>query len=133
MRNLQVGTYEHITVTPVSGSLGAEIGGVDLATELSDEVVAEIRRAWLDHLVVFFHDQGHLTNAQYVAFARRIGEPSAYPFVKGFDDQPEIIPLRLMEPPVFFLILSTASAIVIPILLYIWTQNKNNRDKEQRI
>ena len=93
MRNLQVGTYEHITVTPVSGSLGAEIGGVDLANDLSDEVVAEIRRAWLDHLVVFFHDQGHLTNAQYVAYARRIGEPSAYPFVKGFDDQPEIIPI----------------------------------------
>jgi taurine dioxygenase len=79
-----------ISVTPIAGALGAEIGGVDLATDLSDETVAEIRRAWLDHLVVFFRDQP-LTPAEFLAFARRIGEPVEYPFVKGMDDFPEII------------------------------------------
>jgi taurine dioxygenase len=79
-----------ITVTPIAGALGAEIGGVDLARELPDETVAEIRNAWLEHLVVFFRDQ-ELTPAEFLAFARRIGEPVEYPFVKGMDDYPEII------------------------------------------
>jgi taurine dioxygenase len=93
MRNLQVGEYHHITVTPVAGSLGAEIGGVDLA-DLDEQTVGEIRRAWLDHLVVFFRDQGHLDNDSYLAFARRIGTPVEYPFVKGFDGYPEIIAVK---------------------------------------
>ena len=46
-----------ITVEPIAGALGAEISGVDLASDLDDAVVAEIRRAWLEHLVVFFRDQ----------------------------------------------------------------------------
>jgi taurine dioxygenase len=78
-----------ITVTPVDGALGAEIGGVDL-TQISDETVAEIRRAWLDHVVVFFRDQ-ELTPDDFLAFARRLGEPVGYPFVKGLDGFPEII------------------------------------------
>ena len=93
MRNLQVGDYRRITVTPIAGSLGAELGGVDLA-DLDDETVAEIRRAWLDHLVVFFRDQGHLDNDSYLAFAQRIGTPVEYPFVKGFDEHPEIIAVK---------------------------------------
>ena len=55
--NLDVRPYRTITVTPISGSLGAEIGGVDLADDVDDDVVAEIRQAWLAHLVVFFRDQ----------------------------------------------------------------------------
>lgn len=92
MENMQVDSYRHITVTPWSGSLGAVIGGVDLA-DVSDDAIAELRAAWLRHLVIFVRDQGHLTNDQYVAFAKRIGEPDRYPFVKGFDDAPEIIPI----------------------------------------
>ena len=48
--------YRRITVTPIAGALGAEIGGVDL-NDLDDETVTEIRAAWLRHLVVFFRDQ----------------------------------------------------------------------------
>lgn len=90
MSNLRTGEYRHITVTQLSGALGAEIGGVDLAAP-TDEVIAEIRRAWLDHLVVFFRGQGHLDSAGFLAFARHIGTPVEYPFVRGFDDFPEII------------------------------------------
>ena len=49
--------YRTINVFPIAGALGAEVAGVDLATGLTDETVAEIRRAWLEHLVVFFRDQ----------------------------------------------------------------------------
>ena len=82
--------YHTITVTPLAGAIGAEIGGVDLAVELDDGVMAEVRQAWLDHLVVFFRGQ-HLDNGRFLAFARRIGEPIEYPFVRGSDEHPEII------------------------------------------
>ncbi len=59
-------------------------------SDLPDETVAEIRRAWLAHLVVFFRDQTLAPDA-FLAFARRIGEPVEYPFVKGIDGFPEII------------------------------------------
>jgi taurine dioxygenase len=93
MSNLRVGEYGHITVTPVAGALGAEIGNVDLAADLADDVIAEIRRAWLDHLVVFFRNQD-LDNDRFLTFAKRIGEPIEYPFVRGFDDHPEIIAVK---------------------------------------
>jgi taurine dioxygenase len=91
-----------LTVHPVAGALGAEISGVDLAKPLDDATVAGIRQAWLEHLVVFFRDQD-LSPAQFLAFARRFGDPIEYPFVKGLDDYPEIIPvLKLANERVNF-------------------------------
>jgi taurine dioxygenase len=83
-------TTRSIDVAPCAAALGAEIGGVDLAADLPDDVVAEIRRAWLDHVVVFFRDQP-LGPEEFLAFSRRLGEPVEYPFVKGIDGYPEII------------------------------------------
>jgi taurine dioxygenase len=79
-----------LRIEPIAGALGAEISGVDLAETLDDATIAEIRRAWLDHLVVFFRDQD-LTLDQFLGFARRLGKPVEYPFVKGIDGFPEII------------------------------------------
>jgi len=89
-------------VQPVAGALGAEIAGVDLSRPLSDTTYAGLRRAWLEHLVLFFRDQ-ELTPAQFLAFGRRFGEVIEYPFVKGLDDYPEIIPvLKLAHEHVNF-------------------------------
>jgi len=81
-----------LTIEPISGTLGAEISGVDLAKDLDDATVAAIRQAWLEHLVVFFRDQD-LPPARFLAFARCFGQPIEYPFVKGLDEFPEIIPV----------------------------------------
>jgi taurine dioxygenase len=89
-------TTRTITVTPIAGALGAEISGVDLSEDVPDDVVAEIRAAWLEHLVVFFRDQP-ISDDRFVAFARRIGEIGHYPFVPGIDGHPEIIAV-LKEP-----------------------------------
>ena len=83
-----------LSVSPIAGALGAEIGGVDLAC-LDDDTVAAIRAAWLEHGVVFFHDQ-HLSPDDFLAFARRIGEVDRYPFVPGIDGYPEIIAVAKM-------------------------------------
>lgn len=80
-----------LTVTRLSGALGAEIGGIDLA-RATDAEIAAIRRIWLDHNVVFFRDQA-LPPAAFLALARRIGTPIEYPFVKGIDGFSEIIPV----------------------------------------
>jgi taurine dioxygenase len=79
-----------LTVTPVAGGVGAEIHGVDLAADLSDDSVGAIRAAWLEHGVVFFRGQD-LPPERFLAFARRIGEVDRYPFVPGIEGYPEII------------------------------------------
>jgi len=81
-----------IKVRPIAGAIGAEISGIDLARQLSQEAIAAIRRAWLEHCVVFFRDQP-LPPAQFLAFARRFGEIVEYPFINGLDGFPEIIPV----------------------------------------
>jgi len=86
----QARPYRRIGVEPIAGALGAEVDGVDLAGELDDEAVAEIRRAWLDHGVVFFRDQ-KLDAGRFLAFASRIGKPTEYPFVPGLEGYPQII------------------------------------------
>jgi taurine dioxygenase len=88
--------YAHITVAPISGALGVEVGGIDLAAGLSDAVVGEIRRALLDYQVIFFRDQD-LTPAGQMAFAARFGDPMEYPFVKGLDGYPLVVPILKKE------------------------------------
>lgn len=85
-----------IAVSPVAGAIGAEIAGIDLSQELSDDTVGTIRQALLDHLVIFFRDQ-KFTPERFLAFATRFGEPMIYPFVKGLDEHPEITPILKKE------------------------------------
>ena len=84
-----------IEVRKLAGALGAEVLGVDLAA-LDDGTTAAVRRALLDNLVIVFRDQT-LTPETQMAFARRFGEPMAYPFVKGLDGWPEITPILKRE------------------------------------
>ena len=83
-------------VKQVAGALGALVSGVDLRDDLSAERIAQIRQALLDHQVIFFRDQT-LTPAQYLRFARLMGEPVEYPFVKGLPEFPEIIQVTKLE------------------------------------
>jgi taurine dioxygenase len=85
-----------LKIEPLAGAIGAEISGVDLAGEVDDDTIAAIRRAWLDHLVIFFRGQD-LPPARLLAFARRFGEPIEYPFVKGLDGFPEVTPVVKLE------------------------------------
>ncbi len=84
------------TVEPVSGTVGAEVRGVDLSAPLDEATVAEIRRAFLDHHVVFFRDQDLSPEAQ-IRFGRCFGELDTHPFVGGMDEHPEVIEI-VTEP-----------------------------------
>jgi taurine dioxygenase len=63
---------------------------------VSDEVIDEIRHAFLQHHVVFFRDQ-QLDPAQQSVFGARFGELEDYPFVAPLPDHPKIIPV-IKEP-----------------------------------
>jgi taurine dioxygenase len=90
-----------ITYTPLSGAIGAEIQGIDLA-RATDAEIAEIRQIWLAHNVIFFRGQT-LPPADFLALARRFGTPIEYPFVKGIEGFAEIIPvLKLPHEKVNF-------------------------------
>ena len=85
-----------LEVRKIAGALGAEIHGADLSRPLDADLVAQIRQAFLDHLVIFFRDQ-QLDSARFMAFARAMGTPVEYPFVKGLPDFPEIIQVMKLE------------------------------------
>lgn len=85
-----------LTVSPLVGGLGAEIGGVELSQPLRDDAVAAIRHALLTHLVVFFRDQS-LSPSGLVDFGRRFGTLGRYPFVDGLRDHPEVIEVTKLE------------------------------------
>lgn len=83
----------HIEVSPIAGALGAEIGGVDVAQDLDDSVVREIRQALLDYGVIFFRDQ-NLERDQHKAFTRRFGDIFIHPNYNGVSADPEIVDIR---------------------------------------
>lgn len=85
-----------LQVKRIAGALGAEIHGVDLAAGFSAELAAEIRTIFLDHQVIFFRDQ-NLTSEQFLRFAQAMGQPIEYPFVKGIEGYPVIIPVTKLE------------------------------------
>jgi len=85
--------YNTINVKPLSGALGAEIEGVDLATGLNDEIFAEIHRAFKDHSVLLFRNQP-LTQEQHINFARYWGDINVNRFFAKVEENPIIAEVR---------------------------------------
>jgi taurine dioxygenase len=88
--------YRHIGTHKIAGALGSEVSGVNLVDELADEVMAEIRAALLEHLVIFFRNQD-LAPERQLAFARRWGDIHLHPFMVGMEGHPEV--LRIVKTP----------------------------------
>src|SRR5690349_10716779 len=82
-----------LDVRQLTPAVGAEVCDVDLASELDDGTIAELRAALLRHRVLFFRAQRLDADAQ-VAFAARFGPlTTAHPTVPGVDGQPRILEL----------------------------------------
>jgi taurine dioxygenase len=89
-------TMDRLDVRPLSGALGAEILGIDLAARLDEDAVAALRAALLEHIVIFFRDQ-ELSPPDLLAVARHFGEVVEYPYVKGLPECPLVLPV-IKEP-----------------------------------
>ena len=66
------GTTMSIEFRPLSDALGAEVVGVDVSEDLSDETIAEIRTGWLQNNILLFRNQ-EMTRQQQKAFTQRFG------------------------------------------------------------
>ena len=87
--------FRRITVTPYTGTFGAEISDVDL-NNIDEETTAEIREALLRYNVVFFQGQEFTPESQ-AAFVRRFGTLNRHPYVKGIDGHPDVF--RIVKEP----------------------------------
>jgi taurine dioxygenase len=86
-------TNPSLSISAVSGALGAEVRGVEL-DHLTDDGFAAIKQALLDHQVIFLPDQSPTPDA-HAAFARRFGDVEIHPFLPKLDDtHPEIVVLE---------------------------------------
>jgi alpha-ketoglutarate-dependent sulfate ester dioxygenase len=66
-------TQTELDIRRLTGNIGAEISGIRLSGDLPAETIAQIRAAVLANKVVYFRGQGHLDDAEQVAFARQLG------------------------------------------------------------
>jgi alpha-ketoglutarate-dependent taurine dioxygenase len=70
------------TVTKLGAHIGARIDGITLGGDLDPAGVALVRKALLEHKVIFFRGQHHLTEESQYEFARLLGDPTtAHPTV----------------------------------------------------
>ncbi|MFT7647657.1 MAG: taurine dioxygenase [Candidatus Poriferisodalaceae bacterium] len=84
-----------IETRALSGALGVEVWGVDLA-DMTRDTFAEVQRIFHEHHVVVFRDQ-HLSAAQQKEFAQRFGSLETHPYIRGLDDHPEVVQI-IKEP-----------------------------------
>ncbi len=85
-----------MNIHPIAGALGAVISDVDLSLGMSSALAAEIRQVFLQYKVIFLRQQ-KLTPQQFLDFAKAMGEPIEYPFVKGLEGFPHIIEVKKLE------------------------------------
>jgi alpha-ketoglutarate-dependent taurine dioxygenase len=82
-----VDTTPGLNVRRITTSVGAVIEGVDLSRPLTAESVQQIRKAFVDHGVVFFQNQD-ITLDQFWAFMLNFGQPHAEETTGTNDDKP---------------------------------------------
>lgn len=81
-----------IDIRPLTGALGAEILGVDLA-DLSAATFAQIQQAFLDYSVLVFRDQ-ELDEASFAAFGQKFARLEEEPFLPHKSETPGVYYLR---------------------------------------
>lgn len=71
-----------MNVSPVAGHLGALVTGIALPAAGPSEI-ALIKSALTDHLVLFFPDQGAMTDEEQVEFGLQFGGPYFHPIARA--------------------------------------------------
>ena len=79
---------EQVEVRPLSGALGAEVRGIDIAA-LNDEGFEAVRSLLLEYSILAIHGNEGLTDDQLREFGQKWGKLDVHgysPTVKGYDD-----------------------------------------------
>lgn len=85
-------SFQEITVTKLSGHIGAEVRGLDLA-HLDDSGFETLHGLFLEHQVLVLRDQ-QLSRDQHIALGKRFGELHVHPMARGPEGYPEIFPIE---------------------------------------
>ena len=85
--------FESIGVDSLTPHIGAQITGVDLSQDLSNEQFSEIYQAWLDWKVIVFRDQD-INQDQHKTFARKFGTLHVHPMQHSYGGDPEILAVK---------------------------------------
>jgi taurine dioxygenase len=82
--------YERFQASPMTGSFGALLTGVQIVDALHDEALfREIRAAWVKYRVVFFRGQ-KLGPAEQLALGKRFGEVQEQGYAPSMKDYPGV-------------------------------------------
>jgi len=77
-------------VSPISGTFGAEIHGVDASATITPEVIAKLWETFFDYKLLVFRDQLAVGPREHLAFARNFGSPEIHPYLTHVSDVPEV-------------------------------------------
>lgn len=83
-------TNTRLAVEPLSPTIGAEIGDIDLTQPVSPAQAIELRALLVKWKVIFFRDQ-HITTEQHLAFGRVFGDLEVHPFSDCKPGYPEVL------------------------------------------
>jgi taurine dioxygenase len=79
-----------LTISPLTPTIGAEIGNIDLSRPLDAATKQALRDLLLEWKVIFFRDQA-ITTEQHLAFARSFGDLEVHPFAPHKPNYPEVL------------------------------------------
>lgn len=88
----QPSRFETLTVAPATPHVGAEVAGLSLAAP-SGRQLEEVRRALLEHQVLFFRDQP-LDIPGQKRLGRHFGQLHVHPGAPGPPGHPEVLPVH---------------------------------------
>ena len=89
--------YQSIEVCKLTPSIGAEIFGVDLGSQIGNQQFQAIHQALMENLVIFFRDQ-KMTAEQHKDFGARFGKLHIHPNApKLIEGHPEILVIKADE------------------------------------
>lgn len=74
-----------LDVERISGTLGAEVFGVDLSKPLSDAAFDDLHEVLLEHKVIFLRGQSGVKDDDQLELASRFGDVSVYPVLRLLD------------------------------------------------
>jgi alpha-ketoglutarate-dependent taurine dioxygenase len=87
-------TETKLEFTKLGSRIGAEIRGLDLSADLSDDTIAQIRAALNTHKALVFREANIGTDEDQVRFASRFGPlTKAHPTVASVDGKPSVLPV----------------------------------------
>jgi len=82
--------WKNFDASMIGATVGAEIDGVDISSNLSEEVLDELHQALIEYKVIFLRNQ-KITSAQQVSFAESFGDLEIHPFIPSNTEHPKLV------------------------------------------